>query len=296
MDSEVRFIWGWARNFSWAKLVFLLNRYTALLLFLLSLVPLLPADSQMSCTAVNNMIQILNAVLYTVWAAFSGLRIYAISDHNRFVTSVVTVLALVPVGTNIYLATKIQTDYELGWGCEVQSLIPLSTYQDLAIATRAVLIASEAIVIIVTWTKTWCDIHTRRTHDGQTPFITIIFRQGMLYFAVVLPLNALQIAMLRLESDTFSLALQFLNALMPVLISRWYFSLDDVKRRQSAASLPSLSGRVTTSLRFLGGARTPSTGSVPVSPADGGTRPRHGHDSLGGLKECSFESGAPGAV
>lgn len=66
------------------------------------------------------MLQTVTVILYAIWAgesfnseyvktafacsfltAFSGLRIYAISNHNRLVTLVVVLLALVPVGTNI---------------------------------------------------------------------------------------------------------------------------------------------------------------------------------------------------
>ncbi|KAJ8455327.1 hypothetical protein ONZ51_g12509 [Trametes cubensis] len=42
-DDEVECVWR--RKFTWARLILILNRYIALLLFLLSITPLIPADN-----------------------------------------------------------------------------------------------------------------------------------------------------------------------------------------------------------------------------------------------------------
>ncbi|EIW51711.1 uncharacterized protein TRAVEDRAFT_136581, partial [Trametes versicolor FP-101664 SS1] len=43
IDCEVRL--AWSRKLSWARLIFLLNRYIALFLYFLSLIPLLPTGN-----------------------------------------------------------------------------------------------------------------------------------------------------------------------------------------------------------------------------------------------------------
>ncbi|OJT15711.1 hypothetical protein TRAPUB_4609 [Trametes pubescens] len=111
--------------------------------------------------------QTVTVLLYAIWAAFSGLRIYAISNHNRLVTLAVVLLALVPVATNIII------------------------------------------------------------------------------FAFY-------------ESTAFSLIIAFIDPLTAILISRFYFALDDLQAQEMMTTLPS--ARHTT-LRFAVSARTDDTRS-----------------------------------
>ncbi|KAI0831379.1 hypothetical protein BC628DRAFT_1415893 [Trametes gibbosa] len=215
LDCEVQLAWG--RKLSCARVVFLLNRYLSLFLLFLSLVPLLPTNNLVG----QFMIRVLTAILYTVWAVFSGLRIYAISNHSRFVTLAVVSLALVPVGTNIV--------------------------RTLSVITRGCLTASEGIVIIITWMNTWHKDRSSCRMGAQTSFMALVLREGMVYFSVLLALNITQIIFTFAERNAFSLLLQFTNVLTPILISRFYFDLDDLQTQEWMTTLPS--ARHTT-LRF----------------------------------------------
>ncbi|KAI0670307.1 hypothetical protein C8Q78DRAFT_1079284 [Trametes maxima] len=235
-DNEVRF--AWCRKYSWAKIIFLFNRYLSIALYFLSLGPLLPTNSLLrrvhswhyvaaasvltftllvsSCKVLNYTMQTVTVLLYGVWAAFSGLRVYAISGRNWIVTVVVLLLALVP---------------------PMFTSGHLDRFLRVSVMTRGCLLISEGIVITVTWIKTY---HTARSAvGGQVSFTTLVLREGMLYFCVVFVLNVVQIAFTFAEGGTFALILVFLNVLIPILISRWYFDLDDLKREVSSASLPS---------------------------------------------------------
>ncbi|KAI9064518.1 hypothetical protein FKP32DRAFT_1603269 [Trametes sanguinea] len=225
---------------SWARVVLLLNRYVSLLYFLLSLAPLLPEVNMLS-----------NAVTICV-IAFSGLRIYAISTNNRLVTGVVVLLALVPVGTNLYLEGMSFVQYTEDYGCTVATNLTPLTFHNLTILTRACLIASEALVIVVTWMKTCCLVHSRSLplSPGGTPmtFTRLVLREGIVYFCVVLSLNIVQLVFTFLEGNTLSLVVQILDVLTPILISRFYFDLGELKEQEATSSLPSI--RSTTTLRF----------------------------------------------
>ncbi|KAI0362194.1 hypothetical protein OH77DRAFT_1388275, partial [Trametes cingulata] len=207
-----------------------------------------------SCMVVNYTLQTDVVILYIVWAAFSGLRIYALSEHNRYITWAVVLLALVPVGTNIYLETQIVDVYTEETGC--MATIPLSTdawirsvYSPLSFSflTRASLTASEAIVIVVTWMKTWTTARMPLLAGSRPSFTALVLREGMVYFGVVLTFNIMQIVFTFVESDTFSLVLQFLNVLTTILISRFYFDLDELRAQEVMVSLPSAR---STALRF----------------------------------------------
>ncbi|KAL7283458.1 hypothetical protein ACG7TL_002890 [Trametes sanguinea] len=285
LECEVRF--AWCRKLSWARVILLVNRYVSLLYFLLSLAPLLPEINSLvrdidyvhlicaltprsqSCMALNYTMWATLPLLYFVWAAFSGLRIYAISGNNRLVTCIVVLLALVPVATNLYLEDMSSVQYTPDGVCTLTTSFTPTMFHNL--------IASEAIVIVVTWMKTCRRVHagTLPTTPGGTPmtFTRLVLREGIVYFwcaatsiahlcsrarartdahpahSVVLSLNIVQLVFTFLEGSTLALALQILDVLTPILISRFYFNLGELKDQEAAAStLPSVHS--TTTLRF----------------------------------------------
>ncbi|KAI0647124.1 hypothetical protein C8Q79DRAFT_1009264 [Trametes meyenii] len=269
-DNEVRF--AWCRKYSWAKIIFLFNRYLSIASYFLSLGPLLPMSNLLrhvhprycvvlgkiitllvcSCKVLNYSMETVTVLLYGVWAAFSGLRVYAISGRNWIITAIVTLLALVPVGSNIKRSYHpMKCPEQAAWlfhhpiqasGPDVGPVYFVVTCSKLnnapvSVMTRASLMISEGIVIVVTWIKTYHSV--RSAIDSQVSFTVLVLREGMLYFSVVFTLNIVQIVFIFVESDTFALILLFLNVFIPILISRWYFDLDDLKREVSSASLPS---------------------------------------------------------
>ncbi|KAI0647084.1 hypothetical protein C8Q79DRAFT_1009226 [Trametes meyenii] len=134
LDREVRLLWG--RKISLGKGIFLLNRYTSLLLFLMSFVELFPfgkgvrymivsqphADDMLiifclchtSCVALTYTWATLAILMHIVRVAFSGVRIYAISSQNVIITWIVVLLGMAPVGANIYLFSHLESVTLLG--------------------------------------------------------------------------------------------------------------------------------------------------------------------------------------
>ncbi|KAI0331141.1 hypothetical protein GY45DRAFT_1370291 [Cubamyces sp. BRFM 1775] len=248
-DSEVEC--AWRRKLTWARLILLLNRYIALVLFFVSITPLISADNLPSttngphrCEALNYTMQTATVILYGVWSAFSGLRIYAISHNNRPITVLVVLLSLVPVATNIYLEVLMVDSYTEGTGCVVSSNFSQTVWR------RVCSVAYEGIIVAVTWIKTWKAVRADPIPGIPKSVTAFVLHEGILYFAVIMVLNAIQLAFIWVEADTLSLTLQFLNPLTSILISRFYFGLAKFRREEEASSLPSQSSGPATTIRF----------------------------------------------
>ncbi|OCH92595.1 hypothetical protein OBBRIDRAFT_421667 [Obba rivulosa] len=55
-----------------------------------------------SCEGDSLLGQALTILLFAYWAAFSSVRVYAISGGNRWIPILIFGLSLVPAGTNLY--------------------------------------------------------------------------------------------------------------------------------------------------------------------------------------------------
>ncbi|KAI1795802.1 hypothetical protein LXA43DRAFT_880959, partial [Ganoderma leucocontextum] len=219
-DREVHFAWG--RKPSWAKTIFLLNRYLSIVEYFVVLGPLLPTIS----TFVSNFAAIrARCILTQLHRAFSGTRIYAISTRNWSVTSIVVLLALVPAVMNAYTITVTPVTVTPE-GC--MGVI------DLSVTTWTALVYS-----FLTWIKTWSTIRVAKKLHVQMSFTSLVLNEGILYFCIVLSLNIVQIVFDFVEVGSFSLILPFLNVFTPILISRFFMDLDDLTTHD--LNLPSVS-------------------------------------------------------
>ena len=55
----------------------------------------------------------------------------------------------------------------------------------VSVATRACMIVSDAIVIIVTWIKTWSTMRAAKLLHIHMSFTSLVLKEGMLYFVCV---------------------------------------------------------------------------------------------------------------
>ncbi|KAI0721020.1 hypothetical protein C8T65DRAFT_556597, partial [Cerioporus squamosus] len=214
-DREVQFAWG--RKSSWARTIFLLNRYLSIVEYLVVLGPLLPTVNYFRMT-------------HSLPVAFAGLRVYAISARSRVVTMIVVLLAVVPAVTNAYVASLTSI---------VLSDLGCMSGMDLSLLTWI-----EFVLILFTWGT----MHVARTLHVQMSFTLLILREGVLYFGVMLSLNIVQISFDFLQVGSFSFIVPFLNVIIPILISRFFLDLDDLKVQES----PGRSYSSATELRYLG--------------------------------------------
>ncbi|KAI0709274.1 hypothetical protein C8Q76DRAFT_799296 [Earliella scabrosa] len=237
LDREVRY--AWCRQLTWPRAIFFLNRYISLLHSVFGMASaFLPVSffRQVPCIFLTRLMETITAAVYVVWAAFSGLRVYAISRHNKIIASLVVLLALVPIIPNIAFDTL--TELFIGPAHPFQFLVcfPLQRlrYYDIVsreyieVLTRASLILSESIVIVVIVAQAWAGY--RKQHQLMT-LTALILREGALYFAARLLLDGTYLATAALPSlDIPFLIRTFLDLLPPILISRFFFHLDEWDR------------------------------------------------------------------
>ncbi|TBU28235.1 hypothetical protein BD311DRAFT_663633, partial [Dichomitus squalens] len=107
-NSEVTLFWMGSRP-SGATILFLLNRYNALVSQFLGVTPFPSSVEVCLSTAISVEVAcvVLSALQYLPWAAFSALRSYALClDPYRWpISATVFALSLVPLVTNMWVRT-----------------------------------------------------------------------------------------------------------------------------------------------------------------------------------------------
>ncbi|TFK94794.1 hypothetical protein K466DRAFT_454968, partial [Polyporus arcularius HHB13444] len=176
LDREVRHVWR--RKLSAASCIYLLNRYLVLSLYLVNLT---------ICRVLIRASQVLSILPYIVWAAFSGLRVYAIISPGWHISALIVCLSLVPIGTYIVSEFSRPVYYVLtlgpvprcprdfGW-----QLVLWSMHRIVTTIGRACLIMSDLLVLSVTWRKTYGIVRLASKHSVNSSFsvTTILLRDG----------------------------------------------------------------------------------------------------------------------
>ncbi|KAI0746884.1 hypothetical protein C8Q80DRAFT_1271711 [Daedaleopsis nitida] len=246
-DQEVRLFWR--RDVSGACILFFLNRYLSLSVQLLDLVLFVTPMSITSHTSLINR------------DLFSGLRAYALC-LNKPVSLLVSVLSLAPVGVNVA-----KYGYGLG-GSDDNPLL-------VVVISRTCLLAADIILVIITWKTIPRRLLGPSTESGAPSLTTIILRNGMIYFIVILTMNVLHLAFSItsvLSSGSFSQITIFTEPVTAILVSRFLLDLQQSNRDTVKLTLDDLSPADSTGTRSV--ADTLNFASVVSSV--GGTISIHG--------------------
>ncbi|TBU27159.1 hypothetical protein BD311DRAFT_760901 [Dichomitus squalens] len=217
----------WRGNWTGATVLFFLSRYVALLSTLFEFIyGFVPCTDCMAGTKAGVCLQMAK---YLLWAAFSGLRSYALS-RQMFISGIVFSLSIVPICTNLvdvlgfYQITCIPEA-----GCTVMDTIGprLShAYVYLTIASRGSLIAADIILISITWAT----LGRRTAMTSRPTFARVILLDGECLFILnVLHLSftltsAMLIKALNPSTQFESNIVLFTEPLTSILI--WRFMLD----------------------------------------------------------------------
>jgi len=173
----------------------------------------------------------LQIALYTIWAAFSALRVYAISGHHLLLAGLTLLLGLAPVVTNMCFDIY-HTWFKGPRGC---TLIPHFSVPDMfkfVAYERSSMIASDLVVLSVTWYKAY---ESRANIDWSSARLSVLLlRDGTVYFMILLILNILQI--IAWATKLFSTVAYPAQIATSMLISRFLLNLR--QGNDASADLP----------------------------------------------------------
>jgi len=223
----------WGRRLSRVVVLFHLNRWTLLVWATLnSGTMFLPSRTRISCDVISSINACLEVLLLLVWAAFSAIRIYAISGCSWWWTLPVCLLSLAPVAINIYQffmpqQVRIVNVPVIGPTCVIILSVPEFAAVGFDIGIRIFFIASDILVLLVTCLKTYTLKRDAERINIRAPFAGILFRNGVSYFVAMLTFHIIDIAAYALSSAWVPsiFATIFLNPVMSITISHYHLSL-----------------------------------------------------------------------
>ncbi|KAI0695044.1 hypothetical protein C8T65DRAFT_815229 [Cerioporus squamosus] len=207
----------WTNKLTGATVLYFANRYISLLFVIMGVVQTFGRFSDqvslcrlLSCPRVVKALAGVSYSQYIIWASFSGLRAYALS-RQRVLSAFVFLLLLVPAGINYA-----QFSFGLSgvnspiFGCISVTQLTAALARKLVIASRTCIIAADAILVVITVvTLARRGVMSSLTTHSRWTLSSVLLRDGLLYFFVLMTLNVLHMAFTL--STVFSDTLSFIS-------------------------------------------------------------------------------------
>ncbi|EKM60225.1 uncharacterized protein PHACADRAFT_246073 [Phanerochaete carnosa HHB-10118-sp] len=228
LNQEIAAVWR--RKLTATSLLLLTIRWLMVLNPFLSAA--LPAERQVWCTPYYIVITFVYLTVTFLISVFSALRVYALWQGSRMkyaFTAIVLTLGIIPLGTNIFHAVRTSITYVDGQqlaGCSTFTNIPPKLTTELLFLTRCSLIASDVIVLVLTWTKSFAHWRQMRRFKLTSSISSVLLRDGTLYFLALLGMSILQLLTYStsLVGDG-TYATGFIQYLPPLLVQRFILNL-----------------------------------------------------------------------
>ncbi|KAH9889273.1 hypothetical protein C8Q73DRAFT_654019 [Cubamyces lactineus] len=190
LPTEYRRIWK--RRFTGATIVYLLTRYIAVIeriFFVLEVLVWNSTDPVFRCGGITHTDDTLLFLNYLAFSAFTCLRVYGVWGRDWKPLLIVLPLTLVKPICTIYEATRyIPVQAGPPFGC-----VYIYTIADTSVATKATTIAADAILIVLTWIKTFGIKRDSMQAGVRAPLATLVLRDGTAYFLILLVIQLVTI-------------------------------------------------------------------------------------------------------
>ncbi|KAI0703648.1 hypothetical protein C8T65DRAFT_654645 [Cerioporus squamosus] len=226
----------WRRGFSSSTFLFYAVRYPAVISPLFVILDLSPwnGQSDRTCTILVRSEMALNVLLLSSAALFSALRAYALCGQNLTILVLVLVLGLVNPAISVYTFVQ-STPFLITaplQACGFLTVIPPTIYEKYVwmIGARASALLADAIVLIVTWKRTW-SIRAEVASFARTSSLTqTLMRDGTAYFVVLLIVNLIGLALIR-RLDLVEPMSTWIAIFTSILTSRFILDLHEASDR-----------------------------------------------------------------
>ncbi|KIP03866.1 hypothetical protein PHLGIDRAFT_129899 [Phlebiopsis gigantea 11061_1 CR5-6] len=232
----------WRRKFTWASVLLVAIRWTILLEAIFLVLPQ-PSETRLVSMQYKRRESDVVALPKLSWTdddgpepVFSALRIFAISGRNLKLFLVVLIQGLAPVFINAIITAHAGVNFPFIGPklviCQAAFVPPRplalvcksARSSAIAIASRVPVVISEAIILVVTWKKTFYSRQNLLRARITTSLTQSLLRDGTLYFVVLLLLNVAQLVILS-SVDSLEFIGPLLDTLPPILISRFIMNL-----------------------------------------------------------------------
>ncbi|TFK79572.1 hypothetical protein K466DRAFT_505347, partial [Polyporus arcularius HHB13444] len=230
LGTEVQQVWK--REVSGATVLFILTRYMTLLNRLFVAISLSPIHSRESSCPVSRSMSYLHADLGIFYQAIAAVRVYALwsRDIRLFLIVMVTGVFVALVNLFFRSASSVYILPTALYSCQVApTAMSASAYATLSIATRAVSIFSDGVVVVLTWIKTYRVFVLTRKVSFRTNYSALILRDGTLYFLAVCILNL--VAIIYIMNIGANLLNDMIVTLSSMLMARFLLNLWDHRSR-----------------------------------------------------------------
>jgi len=255
VSQETSVVWG--RKWTAATILFIANRVLAVVFAASLIIQPITSIYATSCQAITIFNLVAELSLTAVWAVFNAIRTYAVGRRARVAASTVFLISSILVATNIYficvISAGVQTfgDVDICW----VGLSP-SAHDSTAleILGRSSQILADILVIAVTWWTTYRVKLAARSAGVATPLVTLLLRDGTIYFIVLLLVNAVQLgAWVATDSgiDLFPIT----AGLTSIIVSRFLLNLYQVENEevQNVTAAASCASEMQFSSSFIRG-------------------------------------------
>ncbi|RDX51746.1 hypothetical protein OH76DRAFT_1481264 [Lentinus brumalis] len=218
LGTEVQQVWK--REVSGATVLFILTRYMTLLNRLFVAISLSPIHSR-EAASTSILIVVMSAVrVYALWSR----------DIRLFLIVMVTGVFVALVNLFFRSASSVYILPTALYSCQVApTAMSASAYATLSIATRAVSIFSDGVVVVLTWIKTYRVFVLTRKVSFRTNYSALILRDGTLYFLAVCILNL--VAIIYIMNIGANLLNDMIVTLSSMLMARFLLNLRDHRSR-----------------------------------------------------------------
>ncbi|KZT70579.1 hypothetical protein DAEQUDRAFT_725102, partial [Daedalea quercina L-15889] len=233
LGQENRFVW---RDFrAGYTVLFLLNRLNMLCLAISVILPTFTHTIMRAAV----LWQIASTSTFILWAATSAFRVYALSNRSLLLATLATALALGPAVINVFGDVKTYyylRRFDASMICDASYNIRAQTSSN-----RTTLIASDVIVLMVTWWQLRGTIRPPRPRHGHSELIMTLLRDSestSVRCRLFLLINVAQIISEMMLGDVFDPIPSFMLPMTSIVISRVILNLRQLSysRRSPAQS------------------------------------------------------------
>lgn len=234
--------------------LFVSNQLVLLSYAIINILGILSWNSGKSCAAIQIGFSVLYVIMIGISATIAALRLYAVSGKNWPLAAFVLALGLVPFGTN--LAGFYDNEYDLVVKvgsfstCDEVSNFPQMELTRMLIAARTCTLASDVIVLVVTWIKMHCFIREySELHSSRPTFSGLLLRDGTFYFIAIFLLNAIVLIIDFVPGlgDVWFSVVVILYTMPSIFVSRFLLSINEV---EYATTLASIAGTQSSNIAF----------------------------------------------